>query len=157
MITFGNRQWADDVNRLLRRIDMGDIYRVEHDAGSGQWVLHDCIGRIGVVDAQVVHELLDSGVVGAACVGGVVRLGLTEAARDALAAVDELATRTEKTSVARRFCRVCGGHGADPASDNTNWLPCGACGGTGLAPGEELSTEWHAGTRWATAAAEPTA
>lgn len=28
-------------------------------------------------------------------------------------------------------CKVCRGHGADPMSDNTNWLPCGSCGGTG--------------------------
>ena len=30
-----------------------------------------------------------------------------------------------------RKCRACGGHGADPMSDNVNWLPCGQCGGTG--------------------------
>ena len=29
-------------------------------------------------------------------------------------------------------CPVCKGTGANPASDNLNWLPCGACDGTGV-------------------------
>lgn len=28
-------------------------------------------------------------------------------------------------------CRVCKGTGADPLSDNLNWLPCSHCGGSG--------------------------
>lgn len=28
-------------------------------------------------------------------------------------------------------CPECRGHGADPLSDNVNWLPCRSCGGTG--------------------------
>lgn len=28
-------------------------------------------------------------------------------------------------------CTDCGGHGADPMSDNVNWLPCRKCQGTG--------------------------
>ncbi len=28
-------------------------------------------------------------------------------------------------------CPYCKGHGADPLSDNVNWLPCGECHGTG--------------------------
>jgi len=30
-------------------------------------------------------------------------------------------------------CRICKGSGADPMSDNVNWLPCGVCRGTGKA------------------------
>lgn len=30
-------------------------------------------------------------------------------------------------------CSDCGGHGADPMSDNVNWLPCRKCQGTGKA------------------------
>lgn len=33
-----------------------------------------------------------------------------------------------------RLCDVCGGHGANPGSDNTNWLPCVDCHGTGKVP-----------------------
>jgi hypothetical protein len=33
-----------------------------------------------------------------------------------------------------RACTVCGGTGADPLSDNLNWLPCGHCRGTGNEP-----------------------
>lgn len=29
-------------------------------------------------------------------------------------------------------CPTCGGHGADPLSDNVNWRPCNTCGGSGL-------------------------
>jgi DnaJ-class molecular chaperone len=28
-------------------------------------------------------------------------------------------------------CPRCRGHGADPMSDNVNWLPCGQCEGSG--------------------------
>lgn len=28
-------------------------------------------------------------------------------------------------------CPACGGHGADPGSDNVNWLACSSCQGTG--------------------------
>lgn len=28
-------------------------------------------------------------------------------------------------------CRACNGHGADPMSDNVNWLPCRSCNGVG--------------------------
>jgi len=28
-------------------------------------------------------------------------------------------------------CPECKGHGADPLSDNVNWLPCKTCGGDG--------------------------
>ena len=30
-------------------------------------------------------------------------------------------------------CSYCGGHGADPWSDNVNWLPCPKCRGSGQA------------------------
>ena len=29
------------------------------------------------------------------------------------------------------FCPYCCGHGADPLSDNVNWLTCPKCGGSG--------------------------
>ena len=31
-------------------------------------------------------------------------------------------------------CPYCKGHGADPLSDNVNWLPCGECRGSGRIP-----------------------
>jgi hypothetical protein len=31
-------------------------------------------------------------------------------------------------------CPTCGGHGADPMSDNTDWLPCQTCHGKGTLP-----------------------
>lgn len=34
-------------------------------------------------------------------------------------------------SCAKAPCATCGGHGADPMSDNVNWLPCATCGGSG--------------------------
>ena len=33
----------------------------------------------------------------------------------------------------REKCSYCGGHGADPMSDNVNWLRCPECGGSGRA------------------------
>lgn len=34
-------------------------------------------------------------------------------------------------------CPACRGHGADPLSDNVNWLPCNKCGGDGRFPKPE--------------------
>lgn len=36
-------------------------------------------------------------------------------------------------------CRECGGHGADPLSDNVNWLPCKSCGGSGVETSADTS------------------
>ena len=36
-------------------------------------------------------------------------------------------------------CPNCGGHGADPMSDNVNWLPCKRCNGTGRVPVPEVN------------------
>lgn len=46
------------------------------------------------------------------------------------------AERTRKAAIARaegrgEKCQACRGTGADPLSDNLNWLPCKACGGKG--------------------------
>lgn len=35
------------------------------------------------------------------------------------------------TVVVETTCSDCGGHGADPMSDNVNWMPCRKCQGTG--------------------------
>jgi hypothetical protein len=43
---------------------------------------------------------------------------------------------TAPAKPATEKCPNCGGHGADPASDNVNWLPCKRCNGTGaIMPG----------------------
>jgi hypothetical protein len=41
--------------------------------------------------------------------------------------------RSPSSGLIAAKCPTCGGHGADPMSDNTNWLPCSTCNGTGAA------------------------
>ena len=45
-------------------------------------------------------------------------------------------------------CPECRGHGADPLSDNLNWLPCRSCGGTGTLPpsGQDIAVEPNRGS-----------
>lgn len=35
------------------------------------------------------------------------------------------------------LCATCHGTGADPLSDNVNWLPCSTCHGSGQVPSPE--------------------
>lgn len=44
---------------------------------------------------------------------------------------DKLNLAIQKTT---EPCPYCKGHGADPLSDNVNWLPCGECHGSGRIP-----------------------
>lgn len=44
-------------------------------------------------------------------------------------------------------CPTCGGHGADPLSDNLNWRPCYSCSGTGQVTAQYAAHLRHRASR----------